>query len=167
MHTRSVPKRFQHVLCAVDFSDHSREALRYAAALARQHAGTLTVLFVNDPLLLAAAAAGYAELTLNASARRELGRFVQKTLPQAVRRAVSPTCEVRFGKPVAEIVRRATEGRFDVVVLGTRGLNAASRLLFGSTTTGVLHHARIPVLAIPPAVIGRPTSRLARIAALA
>ena len=59
--TRATPIRlttrtgFRSILCPVDFSDHSRLALRYAAAIARRSHGRLSILYVNDPLLIAAA----------------------------------------------------------------------------------------------------------------
>jgi nucleotide-binding universal stress UspA family protein len=52
-HTRG----FRHILCPVDFSRDSRNALRQASALAGLYGGKLTVLTVNDPMLAAALAA--------------------------------------------------------------------------------------------------------------
>src|SRR5687767_6547559 len=40
------------VLCPIDFSESSRGALRYAAAVASQLGARLTLLAVNDPLLI-------------------------------------------------------------------------------------------------------------------
>ena len=44
------------VLCPIDFSDPSRAALVYAAAIADHFGARLTLLAVNDPLLVEAAA---------------------------------------------------------------------------------------------------------------
>ena len=52
---------FKTVLCPVDFSDHSRQALAYAALLASRSEGRLVVIFVEDPLLAAAAGVAYNE----------------------------------------------------------------------------------------------------------
>ena len=46
---------FRSILCPVDFSEQSRVALRYAAAIAQPFGGRLSILYVNDPLLIAAA----------------------------------------------------------------------------------------------------------------
>ena len=43
------------ILCPVDFSEESRQALRWAAALARRTTARLTVLSAVDPLLAQAA----------------------------------------------------------------------------------------------------------------
>lgn len=138
------------VLCPVDFSEHSRLALEYAAAIARRGHGRLTTLFVNDPFLVAAAAAAYNREALGAASVVELRRFVAAAIPARTRRSIQPAYETALGKPAAEIVRASTRGPYDLVVLGTKGLNGAKRLLLGSTTAGVLRRARIPVLAVPP-----------------
>lgn len=145
-------RRFSHVLCAVDFSADSRAALRWAAAIASATEGSLTVLYVSDPMLLAAAAAGYDQRAIDESASRELSRFVAGALPAAARRRVTLATEIRRGKPAGEIGARARAGKVDLIVLGTRGLNGARRLLLGSTTATVLRQARVPVLTIPGAI---------------
>ena len=61
MADRRLPPRFRSILCAVDFSVHSRQALQFAAAVAKRFRGRVTVLFVNDPLLLAAARQAYGD----------------------------------------------------------------------------------------------------------
>ena len=146
--TRTV--RFASVLCPVDFSDHSRLALQYAAAIARHGGGRLTTLFVNDPLLVAAAAAAYNREALGAASNAELKRFVASVVPAIARTKTHLTCSTRLGRPTAEIVRASVAGEHDLVVLGSKGLNGAKRLLFGSTTAGVLRRVRVPVLAVPP-----------------
>ena len=71
---------FQTVLCPVDFSDHSRQALAYAALLAARSKGRLVVIFVEDPLLAAAAAVAYDEKALIDKGRKELRRLVERTI---------------------------------------------------------------------------------------
>lgn len=141
---------FASVLCPVDFSDHSRLALQYAAAIAQRGGGRLATLFVNDPLLVAAAAAAYNRKALGAASDVELKRFIASVVPARARTKTHLTCSTRLGRPTAEIVRASIGGEHDLVVLGSKGLNGAKRLLFGSTTAGVLRRARIPVLAVPP-----------------
>jgi len=44
-------RTFRSILCPVDFSDTSREALRWAVALAARHQSRLIVITAVDPLL--------------------------------------------------------------------------------------------------------------------
>jgi len=139
-------RRFERILCAVDFSEHSRTALRYAAALARRGGSHLSAIFVNDPLLVAAAAAAYDRRALTSTTRRQLDEFVQG----ATGSATDVHCLVALGDPAGEIRHAATRLKTDLIVLGTRGLGDARRLFFGSTAGRVLRAARCAVLAVPP-----------------
>ena len=47
---------FRTILCPIDFSEHSRHALRYAALLAARYRSRLVAIFIEDPMLAAAAA---------------------------------------------------------------------------------------------------------------
>jgi nucleotide-binding universal stress UspA family protein len=141
---------FDSVLCPVDFSTHSRRALEYAALVARRSGGSLSALFVNDPLLVAAAAAAYDKRALASQSRIELERFIRQTLKSdaAARRVAT---FVTLGNPAREIIKAARKLGTGLIVLGSEGLSGAPKLFFGSTTSRVLAQAAIPVLAIPPA----------------
>ena len=52
------------------------------------------------------------------------------------------------GDPADVIIEAAKERGADLVVVGTRGLNAAERLLLGSVSTKVVHHAPCDVLVV-------------------
>jgi nucleotide-binding universal stress UspA family protein len=147
----SAAPSFSSVLCPVDFSEHSRVALRFAAAMSRKSGARLRVLFVNDPLLVAAAAAAYNTAALGAASKSELQRFVVSTLGPAATGRSKPQVAIALGKPAREILRETQRGGHDAIVIGTKGLNAAKRLLLGSTTSEILRRAKVPVLAVPPA----------------
>jgi nucleotide-binding universal stress UspA family protein len=141
---------FRTILCPIDFSGPSRIALRYAAAVARMSGARMIVLFVNDPLLAAAAAATYDARAVAHSTDVELKRFVRKALAGRRVPAGSVRLSVAVGKPAQEIATAAEQLRADLVVMGTRGLSGAARLVLGSTTEQVLRRAGVPVLAVPP-----------------
>jgi len=150
MSRNSSPRVFRSILCPVDFSANSRAALRYGAMLARLSDAHLLVLFVDDPLLATAAATRRGGAALRASTEHELRHFVEGALRNATPR-VSTTLLTTVGQPAPEIVSAAARHGCDVIVMGYRGIGRASRLLFGSTTEGVIRKSAVPVLAIPPA----------------
>ncbi|MEO8260600.1 MAG: universal stress protein [Acidobacteriota bacterium] len=151
---------FRSVLCPVDFSAHSRRALQYAALIARRSQGRLAVLYVNDPLLVAAAGIALNDRALAARNLAELRRFVRSTISPADGERARFDEFVATGQPVAEITKAAARRRCDLIVMGAHGLTAADKLLFiGSTTQGVLQRTSVPVLAIPggdPTSVGAP-----------
>ena len=50
------------------------------------------------------------------------------------------------GVPAEEIVKRAGEGKFTMIALGTHGHTALGNLVMGSVATGVVARSRVPVL---------------------
>jgi nucleotide-binding universal stress UspA family protein len=144
------PRVFRSILCPVDFSANSRVALRYAAMLARVSDAHLIVLYVDDPLLAAVMAARTTAPTMIAATETELQRFVTGALRGATP-APAYTVMTQAGAPAREIVNVAERHGCDLIVIGYRGAGRTSRLLFGSTTEGVMRTTAVPVVAIPPA----------------
>ena len=146
---------FQTVLCPVDFSDHSRQALAYAAHLVARGNGRLVVIFVEDPMLIAAAAVAYDEKLLVDKARKELRRLVERTIAPSGLPLDSVVLDVAVGRPHQEISWTAERLGCDLIVMGAHGRTGGSRMMLGSTTHRILRHSSLPVLATPP-VTGRP-----------
>lgn len=55
----------------------------------------------------------------------------------------------REGHVGEEIVKELARGRYDLVVLGSRGRGPAREGLFGSVNRYVHFHSRVPVLSVP------------------
>jgi universal stress protein A len=148
---RTPATTFRSILCPVDFSTHSRAALRHAVATADRFGGRVTVMFVNDPILLAAASrTSKGRRQFVERTRVELARFVKRTLPTPARANNTIAMEVMTGNPAEEILRAAKRLRSDLVVIGTQGLSGFRKVFFGSTTEQILGRVTVPVLAIPP-----------------
>ena len=145
----TAPRVFRSILCPVDFSNNSRAALRYAAMLARLSDAHLLVLYVNDPLLATAAATRPDAEEILASTENDLRRFVSAGVSKPTP-PIPATLLTVAGKPAQEILKAAERHDCDLIVMGYRGAGRASRLLFGSTTEGVVRTSNIPVLAVPP-----------------
>jgi nucleotide-binding universal stress UspA family protein len=137
------------ILCPVDFSDHSRVALQYALAMASRFKARVAALFVNDPLLMAAAAQAFTPAALERTSLKELRAFVDRT-SKMTGDTIKVSCEITQGDPATEIGRAVTRRKADLIVLGTQGLSGGRKFVFGSTTERVLRDARVPVLAVPP-----------------
>jgi nucleotide-binding universal stress UspA family protein len=150
---------FRSILCPVDFSVHSRHALQAAVAAARRFGSRVTVMFVNDPLLLAAASATHrGRRRFVERTRAELARFVKRSIQAGPARREKIALVVAIGNPADEILREAKSLQCDLVVIGTQGLSGIQRLFFGSTTDQVLRRTTVPVLAIPPSKSRRATT---------
>jgi nucleotide-binding universal stress UspA family protein len=132
----------ERVLIAYDDSAPARRALERAARL-MPHA-EVTVVAVAQPVYRDPRMAQFADPE---EEERQAG-----ALAAAVEALARSGVEVRTAGPVGdaadEIVRLAKEMRADVIVLGARGLNPLKRLVLGSVSTRVLHHAPCDVLVV-------------------
>jgi nucleotide-binding universal stress UspA family protein len=137
------------IVCPIDFSDTSRIALRYAAAIADHFGARITVTTVDDPLLAAVTADSGCEPSLSAATERELRRFIDATLAHTPGGARTIEVVVSVGKPAAEILRVARDKAADLIVMSAHGRSGASRRFFGSTTEAVLRATGVPVLVTP------------------
>ena len=143
---------FRTILCPVDFSEHSRHALRHATLLAARYRSRLVAIFIEDPMLAAAAAFALDERTLLDEGRTQLQRLVEQAASAHGLTEKATTIEVTVGKPHEEILLAAERFKCDLIVMGSHGLTGVSRVMFGSTTHRVLRESPLPILATPPVI---------------
>jgi nucleotide-binding universal stress UspA family protein len=148
-----VPPFFKRILCAVDFSECSLRALKYATSLAEEADSCLTVLHVFE--LEGAMPENWREALTPRSIRNELiaiERDRRERLSRAVPERANDYCQVETvmatGTPYREILRVSEEKRSELIVIGVHGRNAADLLFFGSTANHVVRGAACPVLTV-------------------
>lgn len=135
------------ILCPVDFSVHAERALRHAVALAGAFHARLTVVTVNDPLLVAGvAAAGHAG-TLRGQVEVALTEMLGR-VPAHTQRVVA-AIDIVTGEAATEILNAAARAGAELIVMGSQGLGGTSKLVFGSTAERVMRATQVPVLAVP------------------
>jgi nucleotide-binding universal stress UspA family protein len=148
----AVPRR---LLCPVDFSESSREALRQAIALATRARAAAQVINVVRPEpvppALAVGGGGADEVDRALEGLQELLDEVLNGKDSDGPRPVFETSAIR-GTPSEAIVAAAKNGSADLIVMGLQGHGAIDRMLFGPTTHHVIREAPCPVLSVrrPP-----------------
>jgi nucleotide-binding universal stress UspA family protein len=144
---------FVRILCAIDFSECSLAALRYAASLAEHPDVRMTVLHVVEVTTPAYNPVMGPPIDL-AGFQIAFERAGRDTLRHAVSDAMRQACRIEeittAGKPYREILRIAGERQSDLIVLGSHGHGPIERFVFGSTAEPVVRHASCPVLTIRP-----------------
>jgi len=139
------------IIVGIDGSDHSRRALEWAAEEAALRQAPLTVLIVHHALAgyftPAVAYPGDESLVEQARgmAQEMTDRVLEKAGPGS--RPASVTVQSVNGVPAEELIK-ASAGA-DMLVVGSRGAGGFKRLLMGSVSTQVSHHAHCPVVIIP------------------
>lgn len=128
-------------LVAVDSSDNALRAVAHAAGQARQMSTcALHLVHVQPWLSKEASEAELAHRALDDSARAR-GLLDAQGLPWRLL--------VAMGDPAERILEQAARLCATHIVIGSRGLNTAENLLFGSVAYKVMHLSPLPVLVVP------------------
>ena len=138
---------FQKILVPLDGSDHSSRALEVAIQLAKQLKCKLVLLTVYS---MVAASGSSPELSLMAiEASRDRSKEILKSAEEKVKsEMIEVETELTAGTAVEAIVEKSKEGKFDMIVMGARGLGTMRKLLIGSVSEGVIKSAPCPVLIV-------------------
>jgi nucleotide-binding universal stress UspA family protein len=139
---------FQKILCAVDFSDGARVAMRRAAELAKESGATLTLVHAFQPPI-----SSFSEPVVPPEVYSELEKEIDRSLVAWRSEALTagaPKVETRrpVGAPWDAIVRAAKEGGHDLVVVGTHGRTGLAHVLLGSVAEKIVRHAPCAVLVV-------------------
>ncbi len=155
----SSPSRVTTILVPVDFSNCSREGVRYAISLANE--------FRAKIILLHATYLGYIYSTEGAAIYDIPGlqKAARKTAERKMRELVRSmnfgglTFETVFteGSPVLDICAFAKDHDVDLIITSTHGLTGFKHVLIGSIAEQVVRHASCSVLVVP----SHPQSRMA------
>ncbi len=145
------PIQFRRILCAVDFSESSLDALAHAINMAEEANAQLTVLHVVEfPLMLNVEPTMPAvDLSrLREAAASDGRRKLEELIPEEARTYCTLDTAVVEGRAYREILRQATERQSDLIVMGAHGRGALDLLVFGSTTHHVIRASACPVLIV-------------------
>ncbi len=143
------------IVVGVDGSDHSRLALGWALREAAQRGLPLTVMSVRPAPVHPATDVYWAvpdlpagELSEEAerAAAAKLQEFVDKVAADVTEHVAELTVTASIGDPAEELIGASRDA--DLLVVGSRGRGGFTRLLLGSVSSKVVHHAACPVAVI-------------------
>lgn len=136
------------IVVGVDDSPSSRPPLEWAARQARLHRAPLTVLYATMPSVGAwpAAAAPVGLMDWQRQIGQELLEDAARQARALAGDAVPVTMEFAVATPTGALVEASrTAG---MVVVGSRGRGRLARAVLGSTSMGLVHGARCPVVVV-------------------
>ena len=138
------------ITVGIDGSDHSVRALEWAANEAAVRHAPLTVLTVHlvpqsgwtgNPIIVPQDAE---EVEKERQAAEEMTLKVTSQLGEA--RPASVTVHAVNGFPVPMLIEASREA--DLMVVGSRGAGGFAKLIAGSVSNQVVHHAHCPVVVV-------------------
>lgn len=141
--------RFTKILCPIDFSEGSRQAMRTAARIANEHDAELVLFHAwYIPPVMEDGTSILPPSVIDeiaADAKRALDDAVQEATTLGARHAGGA---LAHGTPWAEVTRKLEQQAFDLCVIGTHGRTGLKRIFLGSVAEKVVRHAPCSVLVV-------------------
>ncbi len=144
--------KLQKILCPLDFSENSLEALKYATHTALREDATLYLIHIVDSRVYDYGGPIYEPVIpakkskIDPAAKDRLRDKLLEKVPKEIQDRVEMV--ISFGVPFVEIIRAARDYDVDLIVMGTQGRTGVSHILIGSVAERVVRKAPCPVLTV-------------------
>ncbi|MGD2029269.1 MAG: universal stress protein [Desulfobacterales bacterium] len=139
--------KIKKILCPVDFSEISVNALDYAVFLASHHYAELLLLHVVEHLH------EFEHYQILVFTPQEISEKMEKNayeelnkLAKSIKNTLKVETLIRQGKAFVEIIKEAKEKDMDLIVMASHGRTGISHMLMGSVAEKVVRKANCPVL---------------------
>lgn len=136
----------RRILIATDGSEYTREAVSTGLHLAKILGAEVTALYVIDQTSFVSFPIDSSIVSVYSLLENEGKRAVEEVKKEGEEKGIKVTPVVVEGSPTRKIVEMAAD--FDLVVIGTLGRSALSKLFMGSVAERVTRYAPCPVLVV-------------------
>ncbi|MFP3866788.1 MAG: universal stress protein [Desulfobacteraceae bacterium] len=138
---------FKKILLAYDGSEGAKRALALGIDLARMHQAKLCALAVWERLPRFSGTIDEVKEEKE-FADRQYGEILSDAQVQAQESGLEMQTILRLGHPAQTIVQVATEGQYDLILMGHSGLSGVWAKFLGTTAEKVSRHAPCSVLIV-------------------
>jgi nucleotide-binding universal stress UspA family protein len=136
---------FQKILVGYDGSEQAEKAVDAAITLARCLDSYVLALAVARPPEPPTAVELEAALD-DAREHFELG--LKRAIAHAQNQGVTLESDFAVGHPGEQLIHRAEQDHFDLIIVGRRGTSLFQKMILGSTSERVLRYAHCPVMVV-------------------
>jgi len=141
-------KEFRRIIAPVDGSEEAKYAAKKAIFLAEHIGLDVVAMYVKDTSVFARFPVPDDVLYFNIDKLldKEALSILDKVEKMGSKRGVRVIKKLVEGIPDEEIIKEAKKN--DLIVMGSKGMTALDRILIGSVSEKVLHHAPCPVMIV-------------------
>ena len=133
------------ILVPLDGSKNSMRGLDEAISIAKSSGAEITGFYVfHLPL---AAGIKYTQ-KMKDDAQNKAVKAIGPAMNKAQKAGATFKYKTGGGNTGSEIVKFAQKGKYDMIVIGARGIGGAKEAFLGSTSNHILHTSKIPVMIV-------------------
>jgi len=140
---------FQRILIPIDGSQLSLKAAKQGVYIASKLESRVMFLHVVDVRTIQTSSlAGTDPDTLRARLRNIAERYLNEAAGLAEEENITFENQIREGLPAEDILKEIEEKKIDLVIMGSKGMSGAHRVVIGSTAEEVVRWSTCPVLIV-------------------
>jgi len=140
---------FQRILIPIDGSRLSLKAAKQGIYIARKLESKVVFLYVIDVRMIEASSlAGVDPGILKTRLRNAAERYLNEAAKVAEEENITFQNRIREGLPAEDILKEIEEEKIDLVIMGSKGMSGAHRVIIGSTAEEVVRWSPCPVLIV-------------------
>ena len=138
------------LLVATDGSKHASKAVKYAIKLIGALKGNseVSLISVHDDVGLAYATRFVGKESVEDYLREQSEKDLNEARKLLERAEIKHDMIIGTGRVAPEIVAAASKGKFDLIVMGTKGRSMFADFLIGSVAQRVAGSSKVPVLLV-------------------
>jgi nucleotide-binding universal stress UspA family protein len=139
---------FTSILVPVDGSDNSYRALDSALLLSEKLGSNITVVNVTEQVPITHIESEKLLSELLEAYRKENQEILSKCSKIAAEKGLSIKTLLLQGNPASVILDYSKKEKFDLLIMGSRGMGKFKQLILGSVSSKIVHHSPCAVLLI-------------------
>ena len=143
----------KHIGVALEHTDGDAKIISAAITLAKSHNASITLVHVVDTP--GVTVYGNESESLHSTNDHA---YLERLAAEIAERDFQVNTDLRFGRPVEELVKSVKANGFDLLVLGSHGHRLMGDIIYGETVDSVRHAIDIPVFVVRTAEKEQPQS---------
>jgi manganese transport protein len=137
------PMTIKHIGLALEHTEGDAKIISAAITLAKIHNASITLVHVVDTP--GVTVYGKESESLHSANDKA---YLDRLAEEVAERDFQVKTDLRFGRPVEELVKSVKENNFDLLVLGSHGHRLVDDIIYGETVDSVRHAIDIPVFVV-------------------
>ena len=140
---------FERILVPIDGSQLSLKAAKQGVYIAKKLESEVVFLYVIDVRMIETSSlTGTDQGILRTRLRNVAERYLSEAAELAEEENIMFQNRIREGLPAEDILKEIEEEKIDLVIMGSKGMSGAHRVIIGSTAEEVVRWSPCPVLIV-------------------
>lgn len=137
------PMTIKHIGVALEHTEGDAKIISAAITLAKSHNANITLVHVVDTPGVTV----YGNESESLHSANDYA-YLERLAGEVAERDFQVNTDLRFGRPVEELVKSVKKNGFDLLVLGSHGHHLMGDIIYGETVDSVRHAIDIPVFVV-------------------